>query len=324
MIFLYKLLSAVGMSAALVAAPGTSAAFAPQPDQAEEIVVTARRSGIPVWRVTSGTATVVLVGAIPGVTTTTKWDPDELIEALRKADRVMFPVGADVDVSPFAMVGYFLKWRRQERLPKGQTLADILTPEQYAQLVALQQKGILHPGFEHVHPLHLALKLQGIAQQSIRYGPGVPAFVSKAVVDYKLKLVPLKKMNAKPLAADLFDSPPSRHVACLMASVAMAEAGPAGIEARSQDWAAHRVPEVMASAADHRFANCWPAGAAGLMTNADLLSGVEHLLADREVTVAIVPLQMLADKQGVLDRLATAGFAVDGPAWKSNQTDSTR
>jgi len=49
---------------------------------------------------------VVLVGAIPGVTTTTKWDPKELIEALRKADRVMFPVSADVDVSPFAMVGY--------------------------------------------------------------------------------------------------------------------------------------------------------------------------------------------------------------------------
>lgn len=324
MIYLYKYLSAVGVTASLVAAPGTSTAFAQQPDQAEEIVVTARRSGIPVWRVTSGTATVVLVGAIPGVTTTTKWDPEELIEALRKADRVMFPVSADVDVSPFAMVGYFFKWRRQEMLPRGQTLADILTPEQYAQLVALQQKGILNRGFEHVHPLHLALKLQGIVQQSIRYGPGVPAFVSKAVVEYKLKLVPLTKMSAKPLAADLFDSPPSRHVACLMASVAMAEAGPAGIEARSQAWAARRVPEVMASAADHRFANCWPAGAVGLMTNADLLSGVEYLLADREVTVAIVPLQMLADKQGVLDELAAAGFDIEGPTWKSAQTELTR
>jgi hypothetical protein len=76
----------------------------------------------------------------------------------------------------------------------------------------------------------------------------------------------------------------------------------------------------MASAADHRFANCWPAGAPGLMTSADLLSGVERLLADRGVTVAVVPLQMLADHQGVLDRLAAAGFDIDGPAWKPNQT----
>lgn len=311
-----KMPPVLGLAALIVATLSAAPAWPQQADQAQEIVVTARRTGIPVWQVTSGTATVVLVGAISGVTVTTKWDPTALTEALRRADRVMFPVTADVDVSPFAMVGYFLKWRRQAMLPRGQTLADILTPEQYAQLVDLEAKGVLRPGFEHVHPLHLALSLQATAQGSTKYGPGVPAFVTKAVAEYKLKLVPLTKVNAKSLAAGMFDSPPSRHVACLMASAAMVQAGPAGIEARSQAWAAQRVPEVMASAADQRFANCWPAGAPSLMTSADLLSGVQQLLADRQVTVAVVPLQMLAERGGVLDRLVASGFDVSGPAWK--------
>lgn len=296
-------------------------ALAQDGDQADEIVVTARRTGIPVWRITSAAGTVVLVGTIAGVTTTTKWDPAPLISALRKADRVMFPVSADVNISPLAMVGYLFKWRRQAILPKGQTLADILTPEQYGQLAALGQKGILRPGFEHSHPLHLALALQATAQHSIKYGPGVPEFVTRAVSQYQLKQVPLTKIKARPLADDLFGSSPSRHVACLMASVAMAEAGPIGIEARSQAWAAHRVREVMASAADRRFANCWPAGSPGLMTGADLMLDVRRLLTDQQVTVAVVPLQMVAQPDGLLDRLFAAGFDVDGPAWTANETE---
>lgn len=310
---------AVILAACVLTIFGAVPVCSQQPDEAGEIVVTARRSGIPVWRITSNTTTVILVGAIPGITANTKWDPASLTDALRKADRVMFPVSAEIAASPFAMVGYLLKWRRQTMLPKGQTLADILTPEQYAALVALQQKGLLRPGFAQVHPFHLALRLQASALQSIKYGPDVRAFVTKAVAEYKLKLVPLTKLNAKPFAADLFNSPPERHVACLMASAAMVEAGPVGIEARSQAWAAQRVPEVMASAADRHFTACWPAAAPGLMTSADLLSDVEHLLAERETTIAVVPLHMLANSEGVLDELADAGFDVDGPPWRSNQ-----
>ena len=71
---------------------------------------------------------MVLVGAIEGVTAATKWDPAPLAEALRDADRVMFPSGLAVTAGPFAMVGYLAKWRRQATLPEGQTLSGLLPP----------------------------------------------------------------------------------------------------------------------------------------------------------------------------------------------------
>jgi outer membrane cobalamin receptor len=52
------------------ALPAGAAPTAAQPQQAskgeqvDEIVVTARRTGVPAWQVSSGTTTVVLVGAI--------------------------------------------------------------------------------------------------------------------------------------------------------------------------------------------------------------------------------------------------------------------
>ncbi len=117
MSYMRKVPPAVISIALLMTCVGAVPAFAQNAYQADEIVVSARRSGIPVWRIKSDTATVVLVGTIAGVTTTTKWDSTGLVNELRKADRVMFPVSADVSVSPFAMIGYLFKWRRQAILP---------------------------------------------------------------------------------------------------------------------------------------------------------------------------------------------------------------
>jgi uncharacterized protein YbaP (TraB family) len=135
------------MAAALALAATVQPAAAQAPNaQAEEIVVTAQRTGVPVWRVNSPTTTLVLIGSIDGVAKDTKWDPAALTETLRKADRVMFPSMMQVAVSPFSMVGYYMKFRKQGTLPKGQTLQTMLAPAQYERLAALQKRGVLKAG----------------------------------------------------------------------------------------------------------------------------------------------------------------------------------
>ena len=56
----------------------------------QEVVVTARRTGVPVWNVTGPQGTLVLVGAINWVAPGTRWDPVSLTDAVRQADRVLF------------------------------------------------------------------------------------------------------------------------------------------------------------------------------------------------------------------------------------------
>jgi hypothetical protein len=304
-------IAALAIAATLL--PAASAAA--QTQQADEIVVTARRTGIPVWRVTGPQTSIVLVGSIDGVAKGTRWDPAALTATLRKADRVMFPGMMQLTGSPFALIGYFMKFKRQARLPKGQSLARMMPPAQFQRLVALKNRGILKAGFESRHPLHLAGDLRDLAKGKSGYGVDADEYVFRAVRKHKIKTVPLTTMTAKPLIQEFFKIPPQRFVPCLLDAVALVEAGPGTVKARSDAWAERRVPEVVASPADKVVETCSPKSF-GLVPRPDLSLQTKRLLAEPQLTVAVVDVRSLARPGGVLDDLAAAGFQVQGPPWK--------
>lgn len=297
----------------LGATPLVPAAAQASGDQADEIVVTARRIGVPVWRVSSPTTSVILIGSIQGIAKDTRWDPGALETTLRKADRVMFPSTMGLSASPFALAGYYLKWRKQATLPKGQSLAQYLPPEQFQRLVALKNRGMLKAGFERTHPLHLSMELRDLAEG--KEGPSVEQYVRKTVKKHKVKMVPITTMKAKGVVRDFFSTPPQTYRSCLIDSITVAEAGPRAVKARSDAWAERRVPAVLSSPVDRAYATCSPA-AWGVVQAPDLRFQIRSLLAQPQLTVAVVSLRSLAENGGVLDSLAAAGFKVSGPAWK--------
>ena len=286
-------------------------------EQGEEVVVTARRSGIPVWRVSGPKTTIVLAGGIDGIARTTRWNPLPLTQALMKSDRVMFPDTVGVSASPFAMIGYLARWKKQATLPKGQSLASMLTVTQYTKLIALRRQGVLKAGFERRHPLHLAIELRNFAKGKTGYGPALSTYVRRTVKKNKLKLVPIPRAQARPLADALFKTSPRRHVPCLMDAVTLVEAGAGAIKARSDAWAARRVPEVLRSPAEKVTISCQPFGDAPGNAVDDLRRTVRGLMADRRTTLAVISLDTLARPGGILDDLVAAGFEVTGPRWKA-------
>lgn len=311
--------SRFNMFAAALALAGSgapSASQVPRAAQVDEIVVTAQRTGIPVWRVNSPTTTLVLIGSINGVTKDTKWDPGALTETLRKADRVMFPNMTQVSGSPFALIGLYAKWRKQATLPKGQSLQAMLPPEQFRRLVALQQKGLLKPGFERKHPFHLAIMLRDIAEGKPGYGPPASQVVHRAVRKHKIKMVPIGTARIKSVAGDFFSTPAKAYVPCLINSIALVEAGPGAVKARSVAWAQRRVVDVLRSPANKVWDSCQPP-ALDKIPRGDLRVQVRSLLAQPQLTVAVVELDTLAQPGGVLDGLVNAGFDVRGPRWTS-------
>jgi uncharacterized protein YbaP (TraB family) len=285
------------------------------PVAVDEIVVTARRTGIPVWRVSGPKTSIVLIGSISGVDKRTKWDPEALTQTLRLADRVMFPNMIGLTGSPFALIGYLAKWRKQASLPKGESLADHMPADQFQRLVALQRKGVLKPGFERKHPFHLARDLQEIAEGKNGDGLEAASYVRRAVKKHKLKTVPITSMKAKPVLNDYFASSPKNFVPCLLDTVAVLEAGSGTIKARSDAWAERRVSDVLASPADRMFASCTPA-AMGIVNLEGFAPQIRRLMEEPQLTVAVVNLRSLARPDGVLDHLAAAGFKIQGPAWK--------
>jgi uncharacterized protein YbaP (TraB family) len=305
--------------AAAAAAPAAAQQRTANEAQIEEIVVTGRRSGVPMWRIDGPDSTLFLVGAISSVSKTTHWDPEALTEALRKADRVMFPQSHALTVgNPFRLIGWLAKWKAMASLPKGQTLGHFVGPEVLRRLAALEARRMAPDEFEGRHPLHLAMALRDRAKGEIEFGRTALDHVERAVKKHKLPVAvdPIAKSKARPVVKDLFASEPHEHVPCLIDSIAAAEEGPEAVQARSDAWAAKRVPEVLGYAIDRTHASCWPAGAGIGATPDELADQMRGILAGSEVTVAVLSLRSLAETNGILDRLQSAGFEVAGPAWK--------
>jgi hypothetical protein len=312
--------------ASLIVAIATRAEAQPVPAKADEIVVSAWRSGVPVWRVRGGTSTLVLVGTIEEVAPGTNWNPDSLAAALRGADQVMFPQDVRYTGGFFAMIGAPAKARRMERLPAGQSLLSYLTPDQARQLASLRERGLLRPGYEGRRPLFVAYDL-------IEAGKGKPpsggflsvsrvdwktdpsGFVRNAISKYHLRLVPMRQESLNGTLARLAGTPPPLHVPCLSAAARFAEAGPAAFQARSQAWVARRVREVVSSPAEQAYTTC----ARVVRNNEDseaIKSSLLGILRQPLTTVAVIEVSTLARPGGILDQLAAAGFDISGPAWK--------
>ncbi len=304
------------MAALAVASAAPAQDRADDRAQVEDIVVTGRRSGVPMWIVRGDTTTLILVGGINGVSKATKWDPAALTEALRKADRVMFPQSYALTASPFRAIGWIAKWNRMGSLPKGQSLTAIAGPQSARRLAALRARNMVRGDYDRRHPLHLSNDLRDKAKGDIDYGRNVADYAASAAKKHKLaEVVPIQRSKAKPVVKDLFASTPQEHLPCLEASLTLAEAGPAAIQARSDAWAARRVRDVLASPADQAWERCWPSGIFA-ERKAELLPEMKRLLGEPQITVAVLGLRALAERGGVLDGLEAAGFDIQGPGWK--------
>jgi hypothetical protein len=141
------------------------------------------------------------------------------------------------------------------------------------------------------------------------------ATVTRAAARHKVARVPLERTAARPLADNVFKSRPAEHLPCLQDTIAAVEAGPAGLRARSRDWAAKRIAATLASPAQRLGNRCWPSTARprGL---GDLAATARSTLAANGTTLAVLSLDTLARPGGLLDALASSGHRIDGPAWR--------
>jgi hypothetical protein len=314
----WKIALAVAAFASLAGAAGAQPSPSPSARDVDEIVVTARRTGIPVWKVSGPVTSIVLIGDYEGVAKGTKWDSGALEETLRMAGRIMYPsaVDVDVDMSPIAAIGLLLKYRAHLTLPKGQSLAQFMRPDEYQRLVTLQQKGILERGFERKHPFNLVVRLRKQARRNSETSLSAAAHVRNMVKSLRIPTIPIQSVDAGATAKAFFNTPPRSYVPCLLDTAALVEAGPEGARAGSEAWAERRVADAINSPASRAHESCAPESV-GIQVRADLRNQVRQLLSDPVITVAVTNVRSLAKPGGVLDFLAAAGFTIQGPRWKN-------
>lgn len=305
-----------GFAAALAvgslwAAP-TLAQVAPDENQ---IVVTAQRSGAPMWTIDTPTGTVILVGEIRAVPKSTPWQPERLREAAGEASRVI--LRAAPKFSPGDVLRLIFRGGRFTKLPDGTVAADYLTAEQRARLAVLEaeydvdydRRSFLMSAFD------LLARRLDFDNDTIDDATDV---VRKAADRADVPIMRPDRFRGEDLLDNLAEAQPASHIACVNAAMAATEAGQGIIEKRGDDWRKFDVPSVMANPLEIALGTCWPWADEDLGDEIrDQWTGMIAVAAqDSGVTLAVVPLRVLAERDGVLDQLEARGFPIGGPDWR--------
>lgn len=308
--------AALGLAAAALAAAAPLAAQDdPAPASTNAIVVNAKRSGAPMWTIETPTGIVILVGEMRNVPKSTPWQPERLEEATAEANRVI--LGVKPKISPGDIFRLIFKGGQFTKLPDKTVASDYLTPEQYARLSALEveydadfaRKSFLMTAFDF-----LTKRLRFNKDTLDDAGDVVKKAANRANV-------PTSRAGAirgKDMLDSLAMAEPADHIPCLEAAMTAAEIGPELVDKRGADWRAFRIPEVMNNPLEIALSRCWPWADPDVGSELRTI-WVEQITAATMadgVTLAVVPLRVLAEDGGVLDQLEAQGLPIGGPVWR--------
>jgi hypothetical protein len=182
-------------------------------------------------------------------------------------------------------------------------------------LQSLSARDIMRGSYLNRHPYHLARELQGTVRNQAGVGRALHQDLRGLAKRHRIPMVPVASSRAKPVVSALFDAPPGTHIQCLRDSIALAEAGPSAIRARSADWVRGRIPAVLNSPAERVQHSCWPATTKPKM-DTELQATARRVLAQPGTTLAVLELRTLAQNGGLLDALKARGYAIQGPHWR--------
>lgn len=303
---------------AVIAAPLAAQDAAPTgTDSASEnsIVVTAQRSGAPMWIVETPSGTVILVGEIRAIPKTTPWEPARLEEATRQADRVI--LGARPKVSPGDIFRLMFSGGKLTKLPDKTVAADYLDA---AQLQRLEALAAAHK--EDYSRQSFLLTSFRMLREELRFNKDTarePADVVKdAAEKADIAITRAATLRGEDVIDNLFELPPTAHIPCLVAAMDAVEAGPGIVEERAANWRRFKIPAVMNNPLEAALGQCWPWAdeTLGSELRTIWVDRIAEASAAKGTTLAVVPLRVLAEEGGVLDQLDARGFDIAGPPWK--------
>ncbi|CAN5293128.1 hypothetical protein BH10PSE2_BH10PSE2_22430 [soil metagenome] len=286
-------------------------------DRIDDVFVTARRAGLPIWQVERGGSTVVLIGAISGVPRGFEWRPEALEAATARSQRILYPQEGRASAADLLR----LLWRIRTiaKLPNDTTTADYLSPPLQARLETVMS-GERSQAWRTQSLVGLGFDLLDKAGYD-RRGRGAVEAVRHAARQGHIEGRPVGIVRGDEMVDNLITQPPGAYLPCVEAAISAAEAGPAGAQQRLEAWRSLHVPEVLATPLDRALNLCWPSGDADIapVLRRQWAEATQAALAQPGVTLGIVSLRILAEPGGVLDQLEARGLEVTGPRWRPGE-----
>ena len=307
------------LAASLASAPAPPPAAAPaEPDWVMDAVsVSPAHRGPVMWRIAKrapdGTDREVWVLPTVEIAVGAKWDTTELDKVLSQSHILYTPPQATLGLG--SALGVIFSGRY--RLPRGQTLYSLMSPDAAAHARAVLTEAHLDPDkYARLKPGLAALIMVSDVDKAIKLSSPIPT-IEAAARKARVKQKPVGSYDAKPVMEHLFAMPDSDALVCVDAAVdEIAFTQQNGAEAG----AAWTMGDISRVRRHSRFSGTWACLVrTGVVAQPsersvrDIVADVKSALDQGGGALFVLGLGSFLSRGGALEALKAEGFRIDAP-----------
>ena len=318
------------------ATPADPVAAVPAPAAADgapaTVVVSGRRTGPGVWKVSKGGHVLWVFGTYSPLPVKMQWDASRVERLVGRSQEVLRPPVAKAHIGLLSGLTALPGLIGIKKNPGDAVLADVLPDGVYAHWTVLKAKYIgADDGIEHYRPLFAGeeLLLAGLKKNGLTSGSDVLRKIEKIAKKNKVKLsdsgIDVTLDDPRKFVHD-FKEAPVDDVACLASTLDSLDVDLETMRVRANAWANGNIAEIRNLDYGTRQDTCLDAGlgspvaqdVAGLQQMRDRLRAAwlktaEKSLAVNPSTFAVLELRDVVGPTGYLAALQAKGYVVESP-----------
>jgi len=292
---------------------------APQP--IEELVVTAERAGPGMWHVHRGAANVWILGSIAPLPRDITWRSKQVESVLESTSQVL--VQKPLEISIPRILWMLIADRSLLMVRGGKRLKDVLPPDLHARFAAQRSKVTDDAGkWERYRPIIAAAFLQQAAFHQVNLSMRLDLGAAMRILAKKhgVRLEEVKVAGVSDMLEALKTMSPAAERSCVEASLTTIESGLPRLIDRAEAWASGNVERLESLQELKEVDACRAALDAGRGASDVIarirqtwLGEIEKYLQKPGTTIAVVNLDLLLERGGLLDQLRAAGYDYEAP-----------
>jgi uncharacterized protein YbaP (TraB family) len=287
----------------------------------DEIVVTAERTGPGMWHVHRGDANVWILGSISPLPRDITWRSKQVESVLESTSQVL--VQKPLEISVPRILWMLIADRKLLMVSGGKRLKDVLPPDLHARFAEQRAKvSDDKDKWERYRPIIATAFLQQAAfhQVNLSMRLDLGAALRALAKKHGVRVEEVKVAGASDMLEALKTMPATTERICVEASLRTIETGLPRLVERAQAWASgnvERIENMPELKEVNACRNALDAGKGALDVIGRIrqtwMENIERYLRSAGTTIAVVNLDLLLERGGLLDQLRAKGYEIDAP-----------
>jgi len=296
----------------------------------EEVIVSGRRPGPPLWRIENGENTLWVFALVDTMPRSLEWDSSSVAHVLSESQQYFPAIQRRLSASiwnPIKAIGMVRRFNKLKKIPDERTIKDYLPAQEYEKFLRLKAQYV--PNNKKIEKLTPTFAADTLFQGAKRKVGLVNSFkiskeISKLAKRSKLKITKIEageNIESKPIFKAIESLPDAEHSKCLSLVMNTLDDEVGSLVNYASLWAGgdqqalidNSIPRLQSSSCAGFFLNSDQAQRIISQSEESWLNATQEALEHNRSSFAVLALHDVIEPQGLLSRLAARGYKLVGP-----------